>query len=100
MIVTLAERQTIGGYPKIATVVTADPSSLANCLPGEEVRFATISIEEAQAEFRRHCRRLAAMAAEIRIRADGANFSSGAAIECIAGNVVNALDMEPGTDWS
>ena len=93
LIVTLADRQTIGGYPKIATVITADLPLLANCLPGEAVRFAAVSIEQAQAELRRHCRRLAAMATEMLARANDSNFSSDAAIECTAGNVVSALDM-------
>ena len=41
-IVLLADRATTGGYPKIATVVTADVARLAQLLPGERVRFRAV----------------------------------------------------------
>jgi KipI family sensor histidine kinase inhibitor len=48
-IVMLADGPTTGGYPKIATVVTADLPKLAQLVPGEgEVRFSAVSVEEAQ----------------------------------------------------
>lgn len=48
-IVMMADGPTTGGYPKIATVVTADLPLLAQLMPGEgEVRFEAVSIEEAQ----------------------------------------------------
>ena len=48
-IVMLADGPTTGGYPKIATVVTADLAKLAQLVPGEgEVRFSAVSVEEAQ----------------------------------------------------
>ena len=40
-IVLLADRQTIGGYPKIATVATVDLPLLAQARPGERWAFAT-----------------------------------------------------------
>ncbi len=53
-IVLLADRQTTGGYPKIATVISADIPLLAQCVPGQSrVRFAASSVEEAQAVYRR-----------------------------------------------
>lgn len=48
-IVMLADHQTTGGYPKIATVVQADLPLLAQCLPGDVVRFQAVSVAEAQA---------------------------------------------------
>ncbi len=39
-IVLLADAQTAGGYPKIATVISADLGRLANWQPGKPVRFA------------------------------------------------------------
>jgi KipI family sensor histidine kinase inhibitor len=52
-IVALAEGPTTGGYPKIATVVSADLPLLAQLLPGEgRVRFAALSVEEAQRALR------------------------------------------------
>jgi antagonist of KipI len=48
-IVMMAGGPTTGGYPKIATVVSADLPALAQLLPGEgRVRFRAVSIEEAQ----------------------------------------------------
>jgi len=48
-IVLLADRQTVGGYPKIATVASADLPRLGRLLPGQVVRFQPVSIEEAEA---------------------------------------------------
>jgi biotin-dependent carboxylase-like uncharacterized protein len=48
-IVMMAGGPTTGGYPKIATVLSADLPALAQLLPGEgRVRFRSVSIEEAQ----------------------------------------------------
>ncbi|MFI5014008.1 MAG: biotin-dependent carboxyltransferase family protein [Hyphomicrobiales bacterium] len=44
----LADRGTTGGYPKIATIITADLSRFAQTQAGGRVRFAAIPIEEAQ----------------------------------------------------
>ena len=55
-IVMLADRQTIGGYAKIATVITADLPLLAQARPGDRVRFARVSVEEAQKIARRAAR--------------------------------------------
>ena len=38
----LADRQTTGGYPKIATVCSVDLSLIGQAKPGDTVRFATI----------------------------------------------------------
>lgn len=42
-IVLLADGQTVGGYPKIATVITADLPRLAHLRPGTRVRFAAVT---------------------------------------------------------
>ena len=46
-IVMLADRQTSGGYTKIATVCAVDVPVLAQRLPGQRVRFARVSVSEA-----------------------------------------------------
>lgn len=52
-IVMMADHQTTGGYPKIATVISADISLLAQCMPGAStVTFKAITVEEAQARYR------------------------------------------------
>nr|WP_240935863.1 biotin-dependent carboxyltransferase family protein [Hymenobacter sp. HDW8] len=47
-IVLLADHQTTGGYPRIAQVVTADYSLLAQVPPGGKIRFQEVSLAEAQ----------------------------------------------------
>lgn len=48
-IIMLSERQSTGGYTKIGTVITVDHPLVAQCVPGTKIRFAAISVEEAQA---------------------------------------------------
>ena len=47
-IVLMADRQTTGGYPRIAEVASVDLPLLAQLKAGDRVRFRSISIEEAQ----------------------------------------------------
>jgi antagonist of KipI len=47
-IVLLADHQTTGGYPRIAQVITADFSQLAQVPPGGKFRFQEVSLAEAQ----------------------------------------------------
>ncbi len=47
-IIMMADRQTIGGYTKIAHVISADMDLLAQMRPGEKIRFKEIKLEEAQ----------------------------------------------------
>jgi biotin-dependent carboxylase-like uncharacterized protein len=51
-IVMLADRQTTGGYTKIATVCAVDVENLAQRLPGGKVRFEKITVEAAVALLR------------------------------------------------
>ena len=60
-IVLMADRQSTGGYPKIATVITADVPSVAQCPPGGTLRFAAVSVEDAQAARREQDAWLAAV---------------------------------------
>ncbi|MBA3336474.1 MAG: biotin carboxyl carrier domain-containing protein [Chloroflexia bacterium] len=48
-IVLLRARQTIGGYPKIATVIGADLDALAQARPGDCLRFETVTVDQARA---------------------------------------------------
>jgi biotin-dependent carboxylase-like uncharacterized protein len=50
-IVLMPDRGTSGGYPKIATVISADLGRLAQRQPGRPFRFKAVSIGEAQAEY-------------------------------------------------
>ena len=46
-IVLMNDRQTIGGYPKIGSVIALDCARLAQLSPGSRVQFEAISIEQA-----------------------------------------------------
>ncbi|MBV9113049.1 MAG: biotin-dependent carboxyltransferase [Hyphomicrobiales bacterium] len=62
----LADRGTTGGYPKIATIITADLPRFAQTQAGGRVRFVSLPIEEAQKE----ARRFATMLAQIEERVE------------------------------
>lgn len=51
-ILLLADHQTTGGYPKIATVISADLPAVGRRRPGSTIRFAAVAVEEAE-EIRR-----------------------------------------------
>lgn len=64
-IVLLADRQTLGGYPKIACVASADLPRLGRVVPGNRVRFAAVSVAEAEGLRRDLERRIQAAIAAI-----------------------------------
>jgi biotin-dependent carboxylase-like uncharacterized protein len=57
-IVLMADRQTTGGYPKIATVISADLPALGRARIGDKIAFEAVSLEEAQELRREHLREL------------------------------------------
>lgn len=46
-VVLLADRQTTGGYPKIATVISADMAALGRLPIGAKIRFELVTVEKA-----------------------------------------------------
>jgi len=64
-IVLLADGQTAGGYPKIATVISADLPRLAVLAPGQWIRFAAVSVADAERAARTHAAALHALIAGI-----------------------------------
>jgi len=48
-IVLMSERQTIGGYPQIGHVISADLPRLARAWPGTNLRFREVTLDEARA---------------------------------------------------
>jgi biotin-dependent carboxylase-like uncharacterized protein len=48
-ILLMADRQTSGGYPKIATVIAADISLAGQLGPGDIIQFVVCSLQEAMA---------------------------------------------------
>jgi antagonist of KipI len=45
-ILLLVDRQTIGGYPVIATMIHADLPLVAQSAPGDQLRFSAVSPDE------------------------------------------------------
>ena len=64
-IVLMADRQTTGGYPKIATVISVDVPRTAQLAPGGRVSFHRVTIEEAQDAAVRHGELLDALALRV-----------------------------------
>ena len=61
-IVLMPDGPTVGGYPRIAVVATADLGRLAQRRPGEVVRFEAVGLAEARARLRRRREALDAIA--------------------------------------
>jgi biotin-dependent carboxylase-like uncharacterized protein len=83
-IVLLADRQTTGGYPKIATVISADLPALGRMPVGKNVAFEPVTVEAAEAARRELFDEIAALPRRIvpvrsnRSEIDlGANLISG-----------------------
>ena len=62
-IVMLADRPVTGGYPVPAVVIGADIGRVARLRPGDELRFASVSLEAARSALRRAEEELAALEA-------------------------------------
>ncbi len=60
-IILLADRQTTGGYAKIAVVVSEDVSRLAQATAGQAIRFRQISLRDAHAGMRAYEARFPAL---------------------------------------
>jgi 5-oxoprolinase (ATP-hydrolysing) subunit C len=91
-IVLMSDRGTSGGYPKIASVITADFGRFAQIPSGTAFRFKTVSMEEAQAEARKFAELLRTLPDRL-----GSIDSFDLNVEAlhdanVAGAAVNAMD--------
>ena len=50
-IVLLSDHQTIGGYPKIAVVISADFEDLIQTMPGQLIKFRRVNMREAEISY-------------------------------------------------
>jgi antagonist of KipI len=48
-IILLADRQTTGGYPRIAHIIAADLPAASQIMPGEQIHFQAVPLQEAEA---------------------------------------------------
>jgi allophanate hydrolase subunit 2 len=47
-IILFSDHGSIGGYPKIAVIITADHDKAAQLLPGSKIKFKEVNINEAE----------------------------------------------------
>ncbi|MCX7900067.1 MAG: urea amidolyase, partial [Methylocystis sp.] len=87
--VLMADRQPTGGYPKIATVISADLGRLAQKRPGESVRFKAVTWDEAVAARRDY---FAARAAGPRMIPLAGDLSAALLNENLVGGFVSAKE--------
>ncbi len=87
-IVLLADHQTTGGYPKIATVISADLPIIGRRRPGDAIRFAAVSVEEAGRLARDAEHRLTALLAAIEPVPDGERLDLAS---LYAGNLISGV---------
>jgi biotin-dependent carboxylase-like uncharacterized protein len=80
--------QTIGGYPKIAQVISADVDKLAQLRPGESIRWARVRLAEAAVLYRQKQAELHEWVTRLTV---GELFGRGA-------GDVNPRSVPPGTD--
>lgn len=66
--VLLADCQTMGGYPRIGTVLPEDVPRIAQAMPGADIRFELITLAEAEALWRSDEARLQAIKAKLEPR--------------------------------
>ncbi len=77
LIMMMVDHQTVGGYAKIATVVSADLPLLAQMKPGDEIHFERVSLEEAQNAYQKMQNILELMESNSRKKQNGKVFLVG-----------------------
>ncbi len=91
-IVLMMDRNTTGGYPKIATVISADLGRLAQTPAGTAFRFKAVSMAEAQAEARKFADLLRSLPERLRgLETTELNIDALRGAN-VAGSAVNAVD--------
>jgi biotin-dependent carboxylase-like uncharacterized protein len=91
-IVLMPDRGTSGGYPKIATVITADFGRFAQTPAGRAFRFKAISMAEAQAEARKFAELLRALPDRVHDTQNSVLDIEALQSANVAGAAVNAFD--------
>ena len=90
-IVQMRDAQPSGGYPQIATVISADFGRFAQISAGRSFRFKAVSMADAQAEAKKFAEVLRGLPE--RLRADNAEFNIEALADAnVAGHAVSAVD--------
>jgi allophanate hydrolase subunit 2 len=91
-IVLMPDRATTGGYPKIATVISADLGRFAQIPAGTGFRFKAISIMEAQDAARKFAQLLHSLRGRLRAIASYDPNVEALQHANVAGHAVSAVD--------
>jgi 5-oxoprolinase (ATP-hydrolysing) subunit C len=93
-IVLMMDRGTTGGYPKIATVISADLGRLAQIPAGTSFRFKAVSVAEAQSEARKFAQLLRSLTGRLRA-IESVELNIEALHDAnVAGHAVSAVDAD------
>ena len=65
-IILLTDYPTIGGYPKIANIISADYDLLIQKTPGEKIYFKLIELHEAEQLYKEHLNSISAIIKNIK----------------------------------
>jgi biotin-dependent carboxylase-like uncharacterized protein len=87
-ILLLADHQTTGGYPKIATVISADLPVVGRRRPGDRLRFAAVTVEVAEELCRAAECHLAELAAKLELIPDHPAIDLGSLYD---GNLISGV---------
>jgi allophanate hydrolase len=94
-IVLLVDRQTVGGYPKIAVVASVDVGRFAWLGPGDAIRFSEISVDDAEQALIAREQHVAELVSNmIEARSPGTIDVAALWTVNIAGKAVNALEVD------
>lgn len=93
-IIMMADRQTTGGYPKIATVISADLRAVAQRRPGDTLRFECVEVAEAHRLAGARAREIAALPALARPVLGGLPTADELFGLNLAGAAVDALSSD------
>jgi biotin-dependent carboxylase-like uncharacterized protein len=90
--VILADRGTVGGYPKIATIISADIGRFSQTMQGERILFEPVSVLEAQTVARDFSFKLANVKPRVEtVRGDAISIER--LLECnVAGEAFDAMN--------
>jgi 5-oxoprolinase (ATP-hydrolysing) subunit C len=93
-IILMPDRGTTGGYPKIATVISADLGRLAQTTAGTGFRFKAIGMAEAQLEVKKFAQLLRSLPDRLRA-IDNVELNLEALHDAnVAGHAVSAIDAD------
>ena len=98
-IVLMPDRGTSGGYPKIATVITADLGRFAQIPAGRGFRLKSVTMAQAQSEARAMAELLRTLPDRVR-EARNSDLNEALQNANLAGAAVNAFDSGTWQTWS